>query len=488
MTCNYNDLNVIHIDDSLLELKEIERVFKGDDSLSQVNLKSYTNGAKLQAELDSGFRPHLALIDIHIGAESGLAMAVSLRQRFPELVVIMRSNDAHQGVEAAKSGIDDYVTKDVSAKLLRERLNFHINSITSRQTLDNSGDHTGQAVGETIAAICDVIDNINHSAVTSVHIKGDTGTGKEKVARLFNPSVSIDCGALPDSIVESELFGYKRGAFTGARQDSAGLLDVTDGRWIFLDEIGNVSPKIQAALLRAIGEREIRPIGSQVTKKVNFKLISATNEDLQEKVKKGEFRADLYQRLTEYTIELKPLVDRREEIPELIEHFCKTLPGGPYIVDAPVREVLTQYGFQNGNIRELRRALVTMTVQKLGDGSLPFLSIPAYIREAVRNEKPAKFGENAEQQNSSKLEVSWEPGKKWDDVTSECLLAAVRQACSLRTYSLRELAPIVGIQRSTLSRRLQELQKSGKLSETESTRFFKRELGEKEQENTSHVH
>ena len=134
MTCNYNDLNVIHIDDSLLELKEIERVFKGDDSLSQVNLKSYTNGAKLQAELDSGFRPHLALIDIHIGAESGLAMAVSLRQRFPELVVIMRSNDAHQGVEAAKSGIDDYVTKDVSAKLLRERLNFHINSITSRQT------------------------------------------------------------------------------------------------------------------------------------------------------------------------------------------------------------------------------------------------------------------------------------------------------------------------------------------------------------------
>ena len=107
--------------------------------------------------MDGGFRPHLALIDIHIGAESGLEMAVSLRQRFPGLVVIMRSNDVHQGVEAAKSGIDDYVTKDVSAKLLRERLNFHINSITSRQTLDTNGDHNGQAVAETIAAIYAVI-------------------------------------------------------------------------------------------------------------------------------------------------------------------------------------------------------------------------------------------------------------------------------------------------------------------------------------------
>lgn len=488
MTCNYKDLNIIHIDDSLLELKEIERVFKGHSSLSQATLKSFSNGAELQAELDLGFRPQLALIDIHIGKESGLEMAVSLRQRFPDLVVIMRSNDAHQGVEAAKSGIDDYVTKDVSAKLLQERLNFHINSITSRQAPDNAGDHTGRAVGETIEAIRDVIGNINNSAVTSVHIKGDTGTGKEKVARLFNPSVSIDCGALPDSIVESELFGYKRGAFTGARQDSSGLLDVTDGRWIFLDEIGNVSPKIQAALLRAIGEREIRPIGSQVTKKVNFKLVSATNEDLQEKVRKGEFRADLYQRLTEYTIELKPLIERRDEIPELIEHFCQTLPGGPYKVDAPVREVLTQYGFQNGNIRELRRALVSMTVQKLGDGTLPFLSIPPYIREAVRNEAPTVSEENSMDQGHSKLEVSWQPGQKWEDVTNDCLLAAIRKACSLRSYSMRELAPIVGIQRSTLSRRLQELQKAGKLSEKESIKFFKRELGDKDQGDPAHVH
>lgn len=484
---DYKDLIIIHVDDSLLELKGVEKIFQQDKLLSQVALSSFKNGKELQEALDAGLVPQLALVDIHVGEESGLQIADSLKQRFPELVIIMRSNDAHQGVEAAKLGIDDYVTKDVSPQLFAERIYFHINAISSHQSL-LGGDHTGHAVGETIEAVRDVISNINASAVTSVHIKGDTGTGKEKAARLFHPTVSIDCGALPESIVESELFGYKKGAFTGARQDSPGLLDVTDGRWVFLDEIGNISPKIQAALLRAIGEREIRPVGSQVTKKVNFKLVSATNEDLAEKVAKGEFRADLYQRLTEYTIELKPLVERRSEIPELIEHFCKTLPGGPYKVDAPVKEVLMQYGFQNGNIRELRRALVTMTVQKLGDGTLPFLSIPAYIREAVRDEKEEMSDALTEGASFSKLEVHWEPGMKWENVTNEFLLAAIRKACSLRSYSMRELAPIIGVQRSTLSRRIQDLQKSGKLSQDEMTRLFKRGLGEKEQGSSTHVH
>ncbi|MDA9951192.1 sigma 54-interacting transcriptional regulator [Oligoflexaceae bacterium] len=466
MSLKYNEIDIIHVDDSLLELEQLEQLFAKDDVLSQTPLHSFSSGSAALAACDS-LRPKLALIDIYIGEESGLDLVIKLRRRFANLVIIVRSNDAHQGVEAAKSGVDDYVTKDLTPASLIERLHFHLNAVMTAATAV-TGDHSGYAVGKSIEQIEAKIASVNNSAVTSVHIKGDTGTGKEKVAGLFSPAVSIDCGALAESIIESELFGHKRGSFTGAKQDSLGLLDINDGAWVFLDEIGNISPKIQASLLRAIGEREIRPVGSRVAKKVNFKLISATNEDLAAKVEKGEFRADLYQRLTEYTIELQPLSERKNEIPQLIRHFCKTLPGGPYKVDAPASEVLSRYSYENGNIRELRRALVSMTVQQLADGSLPFLSIPNYIRAAAGEEEDVQpVSEDA------KLELQWQPGKKWDDLANECLLAVIKKACASRPYSMRELGPIIGIQRSTLSRRIQDLHKSELLSEDEWARLLK---------------
>lgn len=319
------------------------------------------------------------------------------------------------------------------------------------------------------------------SAVKTVHIYGETGSGKEVVAKLFGPIRTLDCGAIPENLVESELFGHKKGAFTGATQDKKGALDVSTGGWIFLDEIGNVSLATQAKLLRAIGEKEISPVGATDTKKVNFKLITATNVDLKEKAKRGEFREDLRQRLTEYEIHLPPLRERTDEIDGLIDHFCKTLDGGPYTIEPPARNLLKSYDYQEGNIRELRRALITMTANRLPGNILPYRAIPQYIADGVSeitgianpNDLLEQIKQIKEANTAEELTVTWRPGERWEMYWDRCLLAAIRFACKDGPKSYRELAPIVGMQRMTLSKRIGEMIDKGMLTETEARRLFK---------------
>lgn len=211
-----------------------------------------------------------------------------------------------------------------------------------------------------------------------VLILGEPGTGKERIARAlhFNSSraktgrfVAENCAALPDTLFESELFGYVKGAFTGADRDKLGLFAMADGGTIFLDEIGEISPSMQAKLLRVLEEGEIRPIGGKVSKKIDFRLVCATNKDLTEQVRKGLFRQDLFFRINVVTFRLPPLRERKEDVPLMVDHFLKvtaTQAGCPNIkMDRGVLRAMMNYSWP-GNVRELENEVKKMVA--LSDG------------------------------------------------------------------------------------------------------------------------
>lgn len=212
-----------------------------------------------------------------------------------------------------------------------------------------------------------------------VLVLGETGTGKEVVARSIHhvtndgPFVTIDCSSMVGPLMESELFGYVKGAFTGANNSKAGLIEMANGGTAFLDEIGELPIELQAKLLRVLQEKEFRPVGSLTQKRVDFRVIAATNRDLAKEVEKGNFRRDLYYRLNVVTLRLTPLKDRREDIPHLVAHFLKRY-GRMQGLDPEVLEALLTYDWP-GNVRELENCIQHMLAVNSGPsfhrGDLP---------------------------------------------------------------------------------------------------------------------
>ena len=202
----------------------------------------------------------------------------------------------------------------------------------------------------------------------AVLIQGQTGTGKELVARAIHyngqraskPLVTQNCAALAETLLESELFGHKRGAFTGATEDRKGLFEIADGGTVFLDEIGETSPAVQVRLLRVLQEGEIKPVGATRTRKVDVRVLSATNRDLEEEVREGRFREDLFYRINVFTLNVPPLSERRQDIPALAQHFleryAEKLAVTPPALTPEALDLLLRYPFP-GNIRELENEL-----------------------------------------------------------------------------------------------------------------------------------
>lgn len=477
-------IKVVHLDDNVIELRAVEKMLAAVDKPCRFQLESFSQISKFRERLAAGPVPDIALIDIHLDGEdaNGVSVAAEIRAAYPEVVVVLRSNDIEQTALAATVGVHDYVDKSAEGALLAQRLFFNVETRRSQGGTDGAPKGPGEIIGETINSLKPLVERIKSSAVQTVHIVGETGSGKEVVAKLFGLAQALDCGAIHENLVESALFGHKKGAFTGAISDKRGALDINTGGWIFLDEIGNISLATQAKLLRAIGEKEIYPVGATEIKKVNFKLITATNVDLREKAKRGEFREDLRQRLTEYEIELPPLRERTDEIDGLIDHFCKILPNGPYTMDLPARYLLKSYDYPDGNVRELRRAIIRMTADKPEDSKLLiYAGAPGYIRDSVTEmtgaSGPAELMEKIKEIKGSgvteDLTVVWRPGERWEVYWSRCLLAAIRFACKGESKSFRELSPILGMQRVTLSRKVADMVDSGMLTEAEHRRLFK---------------
>jgi len=318
----------------------------------------------------------VALVDIKMPGMDGLELQRKIREVDPEILVIIMTGYAsvETAVQALKDGAYDYITKpfdpDDLAHLVRKALEHRRTkeeNVRLRESLEAT--RSVELVGRT--PVMQQVEELIRTVATTdttVLIRGESGTGKELVAqaihnlspRRYMPMVVIHCGALTETLLESELFGHEKGAFTGALYRKKGKFEVAEGGTVFLDEISDISLKTQTDLLRVLQEREITRVGGTQTIKVDFRAIAATNRDLETLVKEGTFRPDLYYRLNVFSIDLPPLRERREDIPLLAEHFlqkyARAMSKRFTAISRPALDKWMEYDWP-GNVRELENAL-----------------------------------------------------------------------------------------------------------------------------------
>ena len=319
----------------------------------------------------------LALLDIKMRGTDGIELQRRLHEMDPELIVIMMTGYAsvETAVTALKNGAYDYVSKpldpDEIAHLVKRALAHRRAEKENLRLRETVAEITrpGELVGKS-AAMRKVLEAIETVGPTdaNVLITGESGTGKELVVRAihaasmrrFHPLVVIHCGALTETLLESELFGHEKGAFTGAQYRKKGKFEIAEGGTVFLDEIGDISLKTQTDLLRVLQEREITRVGGNQVIKVDFRCVAATNKNLEGMIDEGTFRPDLFYRLNVFRIELPALRDRREDIPPLVEHFVRkfALAMNKHMtrISPSAMNQLQQQPWM-GNVRELENAV-----------------------------------------------------------------------------------------------------------------------------------
>ena len=316
------------------------------------------------------------LLDLRLPGAGGLEALRRIKERRPESVVIVVTGygTVQSAVQAMKHGAYDYVTKPFSVdelKLLLERVASHLKLKSENRLLREkvkSKQGFGGIVGR--APEMEKLYRIISKAANSIHpvlILGESGTGKEMVARSIHysgpfrdkPFVPVDCGSLVPTLIESELFGYVKGAFTGANHSKDGLMAMAEGGTIFLDEVGELPVDLQAKMLRAIQEKEIRPVGSTRRIPINIRILAATNRDLEQAVMQGTFRRDLYFRLNVLSLRIPALRERRQDIPLLIGHFLERMTrtsGLEKMLSDEALKAMLAYDWP-GNVRELENCL-----------------------------------------------------------------------------------------------------------------------------------
>ena len=319
------------------------------------------------------------LTDLRMPRKSGIDLLRTVRSRDPEALVLVLTafGDAAAAGEAIRAGAYDFISKPYDIRTLRETLDRALGRrrlarrLPALDPLESAGeDPEGLALVGHSPAIIEVMKTLARVARSqaTVLVLGETGTGKELVARTIHHwseranrrFVAVNCSALAEGLLESELFGHVKGAYTGAANARPGLFREADQGTLFLDEVGDISPGLQSRLLRALQEHEIVPLGAETPIKVDVRVVAATHRDLPELVRQGRFREDLYYRLDVVTLSLPPLRDRRQDIPLLVDHFLRTLGArhgrGPVAIDPEALRRLLGYEWP-GNIRELQNVL-----------------------------------------------------------------------------------------------------------------------------------
>ncbi len=373
-------------------------------------VRAAENGKRALEMLRQG-AADLIISDVKMPDMGGIELLRAVRGFLPDVAVVMMTAFATVDAarEAFKLGADDFIQKpfDVDElKLIVERALEKLNLRRENETLKSEnealikGQHERASLGNIIGrskrmqAVFQMIETV--AAVQStVLITGESGTGKEMVARAIHglspradkPFMPINCGAFTETLLESELFGYVKGAFTGATANRKGLFEAADKGTIFLDEIGEMSPTMQVKLLRVLQERRVRPVGAHEESVVDARVIAATNRDLAAMVKQGAFREDLYYRVSVIPIELPPLREKREDIPDLVSHFVEkycTQTGRNLSISERATELLEGYLWP-GNVRELEHTIERAVALERTD-TIQAESLP----QAVTNYNPAR--------------------------------------------------------------------------------------------------
>jgi len=316
-------------------------------------------------------RPEVAIVDIKLPGIDGIEVLSNIKKMDPDCLVIMITHlgDVRLAVKAMKLGAYDYFTKPFSLKDIDESIREVHKYLDTKKKLDKMS-YKPKLIGNSLAIsrIKEIVKKISSiNMETCILIQGESGTGKDIIAQLIHegkghdkPFVALNCASVPSNLQESELFGHKKGAFTGAVSDKVGLIEKANGGVLFLDEIGDMDLELQAKMLRVLQEKKYRPIGSTQEFVFNATIVAATNRNLKQEIEKGNFRDDLYYRLNVIPIYVPPLRERKEDIPLLIQNFLEeyNLKLGKNIkgFSQEAMDVMMSYDWP-GNVRELRNTL-----------------------------------------------------------------------------------------------------------------------------------
>ena len=411
----------------------------------------------------------LVITDLMMPGMSGLDLLKKIRSEYPSLLVIVVTafGTVETAVEAMKGGAYDYITKPVNMDELRlivSRALEHVNLREEVRTLRSGLDRKygfENILGRS-KALLHVLDLASRAAqaTSTVLIRGETGTGKELLARAihFNSPrknkgfVTINCGTIPKDLIESELFGHVKGSFTGALADKRGLVEEADGGTLFLDEIGELPLELQVKLLRLIQHGEVAKVGAMSAGQVDVRVIAATHRNLQAMVEDGAFREDLYYRLTVIPLELPPLRERPEDIPELVHHFfvsTKEKHGRPDLkLPLSLLRYFTFYTWP-GNVREVENIVERLVVLSAGD-EITSQDLPDFLRREPPVMEELHFGLPPQ-------------GISLESVEKELILRALKKANWNQTHAARYL----NISRKTLIYRMEKFGLQRELYEAE---------------------
>ena len=420
--------------------------------------------------------PDLLMLDVNLPGASGLEFLRELQSEEteePPLVIIITAHGSERmAVEAVKSGAYDYLSKPFELDDLRlvvknafenVRLRRENRSLKERIEIESSG--RGALIGdsEAMQRVRSMIEKVAETDAT-ILVRGESGTGKELVAREIHERsssrrsgafVAVNCAALPSELIESELFGHEKGAFTGAAARRRGKFEQADGGTLFLDEIGDMSPNVQAKLLRALEERRIERLGGVESIPVDVRIVSATHRPLEQEIAAGNFRADLFYRLRVVTIEIAPLRERREDIPTLAQKFAQQaserygLPARP-LAQSALRS-LVEYDWP-GNVRELRNTIERATILAEGD-ELTANDLPDEIEAANGNK--ARLSSSSTEEDESLLSVPFTAEFRSD--RKEFERRYIARCLEHSGGNVTRAAVILGMHRQSLQHKLREL-------------------------------
>ena len=394
--------------------------------------------------------PDLCLTDMKLPDGDGLQLVSHIQQHAPQVpvAVITAHGNVESAVQALKNGAFDFVSKPVDLGSLRSLVSTALKLREARQT---EGRGAPRLLGRSsaIEQVRVMVAKVARSQAP-VHISGESGTGKELVARLIHENgaraesafVAVNCGAIPGELMESEFFGHKKGSFTGAVADKDGLFQAAQGGTLFLDEVAELPLHMQVKLLRVIQEKAIRAVGAQRETPVDVRILSATHRNLNELVRAGRFREDLYYRINVIELRVPPLRERPEDIPLLAEHVLARLAGDgkPARLAADAAALLQSHSFP-GNVRELENILERATTLAEGD-----LIHAADIQLQVPAEKD-------ERQPTTAPAAGQPLGKHLDDVEKEAIRKALEQA----RYNKTAAAKLLGMSFRQLRYRIKKL-------------------------------
>ena len=377
--------NILIVDDDINILELLQRHLH---SLSYHTYKAVSVKEAVAILRDTEI--DLLITDLKMPEVDGFQLIQFASEHYPNMpkLVVTGYPSVQDALSAIKSGAIDYLVKPFTKEELKQGVEKSLSTKTKRKTVTESSEPKkyNEIIGESeaIKNVIQIIERVKDNKAT-IFISGESGTGKELVARSIHyngkfsraPFIAVNCGGIPENLLESELFGYVKGAFTGANDNREGFFQAADGGTIFLDEIGNASLAVQSRLLRVLQEKEVMKVGDRKTEKIDVRVIAATNSNLKEMIAKETFREDLFYRLTVVEIIVPPLRERKEDIPLLADKFLFKY-GNEYKdryipIDPEAQELLQRYDWP-GNIRELENVIqraVIMCDRTIGIKDLP---------------------------------------------------------------------------------------------------------------------